>query len=96
MPRKVNIQYLQADEEKYRSAVTEAEITARYEKDPKSYDRDIEEFEEEEDEKDERARLEREDAAERRLRKRKRKRRLKPTRSLESWQEIRDRKEARD
>ena len=57
VPRKVNLQYLQADEEKYRSMVTEAEITERYEKDPKRYDRDKEEFEKEE--KEEKAERER-------------------------------------
>ena len=50
VPRKVNIEYLQADEEKYRSAVTEAEITQRYEKDPRRYARDKEDFEKEEKE----------------------------------------------
>src|SRR5208283_1349344 len=59
--RKVNIQYLQANEEKARAAVTEAEITQRYEQDPKIYARDKEEFEKQE--KEDRADREREDAA---------------------------------
>jgi hypothetical protein len=59
--RKVNIEYLQADEEKYRSSVTQAEITQRYEKDPQSYARDKEEFEKAE--KEDKAEQAREDAA---------------------------------
>ena len=62
VPRKVNIEYLQASEETYRSLVTENEITKRYEKDPKSYARQLDDFEQEE--KKERASREREDAAE--------------------------------
>ena len=64
LPREVNIQYLQADAAKYRSAVTEAEITARFDKDPHKYDRKLEEFEKEvKTEKDEQAQAEKEAAA---------------------------------
>ena len=64
VPRKVNIEYLEADPEKYESLVTEAEITKEYEKDPKKYARDKEDFEKQEkEEKDARDKEEKEDAA---------------------------------
>jgi len=61
VPRKVNLQYLQADEEKYEPKVTEDEITERYKKDPQSYAREKEEFENLE--KQEKADREKEEAA---------------------------------
>ena len=61
VPRKVDVQYLEGDEEKFRSMVTEAEITQRYEKDPQKYARDKEEFEKQE--KEEKAEAEKEAAA---------------------------------
>ena len=46
VPREVNLQYLEADEEKFRAQVTEAEITQRLEKDP--HTSDLARFEEQE------------------------------------------------
>jgi hypothetical protein len=45
VPRRVNVEYLEADEDKYRQLVTEDEISQRYQKDPHRYDRDKENFE---------------------------------------------------
>jgi hypothetical protein len=59
VPRKANIEYLEAYPENYESQVTEADITKEYEKDPKKYARDKEEFEKQE--KEERDAREKED-----------------------------------
>jgi hypothetical protein len=62
LPRKVKIDYLEADVEKYRSLVTEAEITERYKQDPKKYDKEYYE-KAEKDDKAARTELEKQDAA---------------------------------
>ena len=50
VPRIVNIEYLESDPENYESQITEADITKEYEKDPKNYARDKEDFEKQEKE----------------------------------------------
>ncbi len=50
VPRTVNIEYLESDPENYESQITEADITKEYEKDPKKYARDKEDFEKQEKE----------------------------------------------
>ena len=63
VPRKVKLEYLEADPEKYETQVSEAEITQEYEKDPKKYARDKEDFEKEEkQEREARAKEEKEAA----------------------------------
>ena len=61
VPRKVKIEYLDADPENYESQITEAEITKEYDKDPKKYARDKEDFEKQE--KEDRDAREKEDKA---------------------------------
>ena len=61
VPRKVKIEYLESDPESYESQVTDADITKEYEKDPKRYAREKEDFEKEE--KEERDARERDDKA---------------------------------
>ena len=48
VPRRVSVDYLEMDEDKTRDEITDAEIKQEYEKDPKIYARDKEEFEKEE------------------------------------------------
>lgn len=48
VPRRVSVDYLEMDEDKIRDGITDAEIQQEYEKDPKVYARDKEEFEKEE------------------------------------------------
>jgi hypothetical protein len=61
VPRRVNIQYLAADEEKVESQITQKEIDQEYEKDPKRYSRDLESFQKEE--KDEKEARDKEESA---------------------------------
>ena len=61
LPRKVAIEYLEADPENYESQITDAEITKAYEKDPKNYARAKEDYEKQE--KEERDAREKEDKA---------------------------------
>ena len=48
VPRRVSIDYLEMDEDKIRDEITDAEIKQEYDKDPKIYARDKEEFDKEE------------------------------------------------
>jgi hypothetical protein len=65
VPRMLNLEYLEADLDKYEGLISEDEITHEYKKDPKKYTRDEEAFKEEyEKEKAARAKEEKEEAAE--------------------------------
>ncbi len=64
VPRKVNVQYLEADPERYESLITDAEIDAELKKHPEKYARNKEDFEKQEkEERDARAKQEKEEAA---------------------------------
>ena len=64
IPRKVNVEYLEADKSKIKDQITDAEISEEYDKDPKIYARDKEEAEQEEkQEKEDREKADKEEVA---------------------------------
>jgi hypothetical protein len=63
-PRKVNVEYLEADAKRFLDQITDADISQEYDSDPKIYARNKEEFEnEEKQERDAREKEDKEEAA---------------------------------